>query len=203
MATRPEQLDRVLDCWQDFDFFAFHSDWGDPAWVDRENLDFVLPGRPQLPCLTGALRLPEGFFLTVAQDTIIVYHLLRWIVFLTEPKWQSVMFDALRWMCENFSARDCVVAHDCHPAVTCIRDGMPFEKALEYADQKCFGEVQSFAELYVAVESDSETAMKPAKGGLSQCVRWPKNKPLPPGWSRPTVWDSKGYWRFATPESCS
>src|SRR5205085_10826903 len=128
----------------------------------------------------------------------VVYHLLRWHLFLTDPEWQSAMFTALRWLREEFAALDCVLANDCHPASTAVTyHGMGFQQALEFAERESYGEVSSFAELYIELGSESEIALKPAKGGLSRCVQWPRDKPLPPGWSRPAVWDSKGYWRFA------
>jgi hypothetical protein len=194
---RPEPLQKVLQCWKDSGFFAFYDDWVTSIWVVRENQEIATPSRPQLPCLNAELRLPEGFFLTVASNTIVVHHLLRWHLFLTQTRWQTVMFDAMRWMCDEFAATDCVFAHDCHTVVSGVRDGLTYQEAIQFAEKKGFGEVQSFSELYVEVESECDTAMKPAKGNLAQCVRWPKDKPLPPGWTRPTAWDSRGFWRFA------
>jgi hypothetical protein len=195
-TDRPMPLQAVLRCWQEYGFFNFYEDWRIPVWVEYENHKSVLPARPHLPTLQANLRLPEGFFVTVAKDSLVVYHLLRWQFFLTERKWQSVMFDALRWFCNVFSAKDCVLAHDCHWVVCGIREGIHFGEALSRAEREGCGRVDSFRELYIEVESDSDLAMKPAKGNFAQCVIWPREKPLPPGWSRPTVWDSKGYWRF-------
>ncbi|HBP19033.1 MAG TPA: hypothetical protein DEA08_14760, partial [Planctomycetes bacterium] len=54
--------------------------------------------------------------------------------------------------------------------------------------------------LYVERESESSlgTAYRPEEDRLRQIVRWPQDRPLPPGWARSssTVWDSQGYWRF-------
>ena len=196
-TDRPMPLQEVLRCWKEYGFFGFYEDWRVPVWVEYENHEAELAARPKLPTLDANLRLPEGFFVTVAKDSIVVYHLLRWHLFLTEPKWQSVMFEALRWLCKELAASDCVLAHDCQSVVSGIRDGMSFEQALSQAEREGGGQVDSFKDLYLEMEDDSDVAMKPAKGNLAQCVKWPREKPLPPGWSRPTVWDSKGYWRFA------
>ncbi len=193
---RPLPLRAVLRCWQDCEFSRFYEDWRIPVWVEYENHEVELSARPLLPTLEANLRLPEGFFVTVAKDSIIVYHLLRWHLFLTEAKWQSMMFEALRWLCKEFSAKDCIMAHDCHWVVRGIREGVPFDEALSRADREGCGRVDSFKGLYLELESESDVAMKPAKDNLAQCVKCPREKPLPPGWSRPTVWDSKGYWHF-------
>src|SRR5262249_24302033 len=153
---------------------------------EYENYEVEFPARPLLPSLTANSRLPEGFFVTVAKDAIIVYHLLRWHLFLTESKWQCVMFEGFRWLCKEFSAEDCVLAHDCHWVVCGIREGMAFDEALLRAEREGGGQVESFKDLYLEMEDDSDVALKPAKGNLAQCVRWPRSKPLPPGWSRPT-----------------
>lgn len=107
------------------------------------------------------------------------------------------MLDATRWLCHEFAATDCVLAHDCQWVSCGVRKGMSFEEALRQAEEKGGGRVDSLSDLYLEMESESDVAMKPAKGNLARIVKWPREKPLPPGWSRPTVWDSKGYWRFA------
>jgi hypothetical protein len=195
-TDRPMPLQAVSRCWQEYGYSSSPKEWRVPAWVKHENHEVELLARPPLPTLEADLRLPEGFFVTVAEDSIIVYHLLRWQLFLTEPKWQSVMFEALRWFCNEFTAKDCVLAHDCHWVVCGIREGMHFEEALSRAEREGGGRVDSFQDLYLELESDSDLALKPAKGNLAKCVIWPREKRLPRGWSRPIVWDSKGYWRF-------
>ena len=92
---RPMSLQAVLRCWQESGFFDFHEDWRVPVWVKCENHKAELPARPLLPTLEANLRLPEGFLVTVAKDSIIVYHLLNWHSFLTDSHWQSVMFESV------------------------------------------------------------------------------------------------------------
>ena len=195
-TDRPQPLQAVVKSWKEYGFFGFYEDWRVPVWVQYKNHEAELATRPTLPSLQVNLRLPEGFFVTVAKDAIIVYHLLRWRLFLTEPKWQSVMFDALRWFCDEFAAEDCVLAHDCQWVPRGIRQGLSFAEALRQAEREGGGQVSSFKELYIEKEDESDVAMKPAKGNLAECAKWPRNKPLPAGWTRPMVWDSKGYWRL-------
>lgn len=193
---RPPQLRAVVACWLECGFAAF-DDWRVPTWTPSKGAAIPLPARPAVLTPDVCLRLPEGFFVTVGRDSIRIYHLLRWLKFLTEPKWQSVMFDALRWFWDAFSATDCVLAHDCHSVSCGLHQGLTFEESLCRAKSEGVGPVASFAELFVETESESDDALKPAKGALAQFVRWPRDKPLPPGWTRPTSWDSKGYWHFA------
>ena len=193
--SRPAPLRAVLQCWQESHFFALN--WPTPVWVESENQEAELPARPSLSAFDARLRLPEGFFVTVAKDSIILYHLLRGQLFLTEIKWQAVMFDSLRWFCKAFSASDCVLASHWHAIAHSIGGGMAYDRALIDADRQDVGRIDSFEDLYIELESNSDVAIKPAKDGLARFVAWPKAKPLPPGWSREKIWDSKGYWRFA------
>jgi hypothetical protein len=198
-ADRPSPLQAVVRRWQEAGFFKFYEDWLVPVWVERPDDDdeAELPARPPLPSLQASLRLPEGFFLTLAKDAVLVDHLLRWRFFLTDSKWQTVMLDSLTWFCNHFAAKDCVLAHDCQCVPSCIRrQGLSFAEALSRAEQEGEGQVKSLSDLYLEMEDDSDFALKPAEGGLARQVKWPRDKPLPPGWSRPTVWDSKGYWRY-------
>ena len=160
-----------------------------------------LPQRPSLPSLEACLDLQSAFSLTFGRDTVWVYHPLRWRFFVTEPEWQRVMLAAVKHFCEVFKAFDCVVTNDCHPAVGAFRNDASLAEALEAASQQGEGEVASLSELYQEDESDSDVALKPVRGAAAellegQFVRWPRGRPLPAGWSRPKVWDSKGFWRY-------
>ena len=77
-------------------------------------------------------------------------------------------------------------------------DGDGFLSALEAASSQGNGEVASLAELYREVEGESDIALKPVSNPIveGELVLWPRSKPLPDGWLRPTVWESTGLWRF-------
>jgi hypothetical protein len=171
------------------------------SWRPLADCHQRLLRRPTLPTLEACLDLPSDFSLTFGRDTVWVYHTLRWLFFVTEAEWQRVMLAAVKRFCELLGASDCIITNDCHPAVLAFRDGAGFAEALEVASRQGEGEVASLGELYWKVEDDSELALKPVRGPAAeylegQIVLWPRGKPLPEGWSRPAVWDSKGFWRY-------
>jgi hypothetical protein len=181
--------------------FAFARHAGRPAcWRPRDSWDQELPHRPALPSLEASLDLPSDFNLTFGRDCVWVYHTLRWIFFVTDADWQRVMLAAVKRFCELLGASDCIVTSDWHPAVSAFRDGVSFAEAMDRASQQGEGEVASLAELYREIEEEADVALKPVRGPAGESlagrwVRWPRDKPLPEGWSRATVWDSKGFWR--------
>jgi hypothetical protein len=207
-GTYPE-LQQVIEIGRRHGFaFADHAG-RDAAWRRLDDWEQALPGRPVLPDRGVALDLSAGFSLTSGTDVIWVYHPLRWFFFVTDREWQCVMLGALRRFCQLFGARDCVVTNDCHPSVSAVRGGAGFAEALEIAARQDEGEVGSLAELYREVESDTELALRPVPAEAcellgtkavecleGELVMWPRTRPLPEGWSRPTVWESKGYWRY-------
>lgn len=157
-------------------------------------------GRPDLPSRTACLSLTSDFHLMFAADVIWVYHTLRWRFFVTEIEWQRIMLGAISHFCQLFSAIDCIITYDQNRAVNSARDGMLYSDALVEAERG-EGEVETLDDLYRETESTSELVMKPVDGPLAsvvegQMVQWPTSKPLPLGWVRPTIWNSKGYWRF-------
>jgi hypothetical protein len=182
--------------------FAFAKYSGQHAyWRPVADYEQRLPYRPTLPSLEFCLELPSDFSLTFGRDSVWVYHTLRWIFFVTEVEWQRVMLAAVERFGELIGASDCIVANDCHPAVLEFRRGASFDEALDRASQQGEGEVASLSELYREFEEPSDVALKPVRGPAAkhldgQFVRWPRSKPLPEGWSRPKIWDSKGFWRY-------
>jgi hypothetical protein len=189
--------------------FAFADRAGSaPTWRKLDDWEQVLPGRPVLPDPEVAFDLSSDFSLTFGADASWVYHSLRWLFFLTDEEWQRVMLDAIRRFCQLFEACDCIVTNDGHPSVLAVRGGAGFAEALEIAARQDEGEVGSLAELYREVESDTELALRPVPAEAcellgtkavecleGELVMWPRTRLLPEGWSRPTVWESKGYWR--------
>jgi hypothetical protein len=158
-------------------------------WVSWHTGEPII--RPRLPDLSSALRLPQSFFLTFSFDAIRVYSLLRWYSFLTNEEWQRQMLSALRLFCHMFGAVDGVIMGDDHPADRSFFEGYSYDDCLRY-NGRANGRKATIAELYCEVEDDSELAMMPS----GKIVLHPRNKPLPRGWLRPTIWDSKGYWRL-------
>jgi hypothetical protein len=184
--------------------WAFASNTNrDSIWRSRANWDEKLPQRPILPSLACTLELPSQFFLTFGSDAACLYHVLRWHAFLTEIEWQQVMLAAVKYFCQLLSAKDCIVTNDEHPSLSAFHSGALFHEALESSVQHGQGEVPRIGDLYIEVEDDADIAIKPPDGSTSefkglgpQLMDWPREKPLPDGWLRPTTWDTKGYWRF-------
>jgi hypothetical protein len=170
-------------------------------WRSMADWNQILPRRPHLPSLEARLHLPSDFCLTFGHDAVWVYHSLRWISFLTEVEWQRVILAAVKRFCGLLRARDCIVTNDENPAVLEFLRGTSFVDALRIATKNGEGEEVTLNDLYREVEDESDVAMKPADGPLAkylegQLVQWPRSKALPKGWSRPLVWESKGFWRY-------
>lgn len=86
--------------------------------------------RPTLPSHEFWLGLPEEFYLTFGPDTVQVYPVLRWYVFLTDPAIQTALLDATVALAGLLGATEAVVTSDHHPAVVASDEGVPFEEAL-------------------------------------------------------------------------
>ncbi len=182
--------------------FAFAKYSGqDACWRALADCEQKLPRMPALPSLDACLQLPSDFSVTFGRDAVWVYHTLRWVFFVTEVAWQQVMLAAIKRFCELLGASDCIVTNDCHPSVSAFLRGASFAEALDVASREGEGEVASLSDLYREIEDESDVALKPLRESAAkylegQLVLWPRSKPLPEGWSRPTVWDSKGFWRY-------
>jgi hypothetical protein len=162
--------------------------------------------RPSLPNMRISLGTPEDFFLTFGRDIVQVWHLLRWIYFLTDPILQPAMIDACRCLARLFAATDCIITSDYSPVVAAFVDGQDFDSVL-LAGTGEDGERESVADLYVEWPEDyvirrdqSERLRDFHVPGLelkdAEYKDWDIAKPPPPGWERATTWGSKGYWRL-------
>ncbi len=188
-ASAPE-FRSVLEQWRRSGFFSFGRKYSRNAWVDPESGRQVK--RPKTPDVAVALRTTESFSISFGRGVIYLYHLLRWHTFLKDPRWRGVMLDACASLARLMDASDCILAHDCHAVMGAFRRNLTFEGCLASVPPD-EGEVASIDDLYVEIEDhESDVVMKP-NGRL---VRRDRSMPLPPGWLYPTVWDSKGYWRF-------
>jgi hypothetical protein len=188
------KLEAVVNFGQDQDFaFAAETETNATWRIDWQT---QLLSRPKLPDLAYYLNLPSGFDLTFGHGAILIYHPLRWIFFITDEQWQRLMLNATSFLCQLFNAADCIITSDFNPAITSFLDGRNFADSL-LTSEPHEGEVETLDDLYEEWEDDSDLALKPAGNGLEgQIVTWPKSKPLPEGWQRATIWDSKGYWRL-------
>lgn len=83
---RPAPFLEVARCWEEFGFATCDDISPVPVWFEDEDQKTGV-ARPVLPTLKTSLWLPEGFYITIARDSVIVYHLLRWQFFLKEPRW--------------------------------------------------------------------------------------------------------------------
>ncbi len=187
----PAEFSAVSALWQEDGFHGLAEQCRHPAWIDLETNRQVK--RPSDVDLDIALRTPAGFFIQFGRDAIYVYHVLRWIRFLATPRWQTVMLDACAAIARCFDAAECIIAHDCHPAMIAFHENRPFHRCFDSlgADE---GEVEHISQLYLKLEDDDDPTivMKPT----GELVMRSRSLPLPPGWTKPTTWDSKGFWRF-------
>jgi len=161
--------------------------------------EHICDGRPALPNLTVALRTPDDFFLTFGKDTIRVYHLLRWLFFLTDPILQKAMLTACRCLSRMFGASDCIITSDFSPVNGAFLDGHTFCDSLKAGDSED-GEREVLADLYLEIPEDyvmrEDTRPRKKKGRGMEYMDWDKDKPPPEGWERASTWDSKGFWRL-------
>jgi hypothetical protein len=194
-------LAEVVACGQRNDFAFAMGPAPCPFWRSLNDYEHRLPHRPSLPSLEACLELPSGFSLTFGRDTVWIYHMLRWIFFVTEAEWQEAMVAAVKQFCELFRANDCIITNDCQPAVSEFRRGASFAESLMATSGHVEGQVASLGELYQEVDANTDIALKPVQGCAAESLEaqlflWPQGKPLPKGWSRPKAWDSKGFRRY-------
>jgi hypothetical protein len=159
--------------------------------------DRRLARRPVLPDLAVSLWLPEGFSLTFGPDAVEVYHLLRWLFFLTEPALQRAVLDSCVCLGHLFGATDCIVTSDYSPVIQAFREGQRFEVALASAGQE-HGERPRLADLYLEIPLAEVVRLieRPGRPSHSRQMDWDLDRPPPEGWQRATTWDSRGYWRL-------
>ena len=164
----------------------FHSERFDLApvasgkWRRWEDWQTVLDSRPPLPNLDHCLTVGPDFALTFGADAIWVYQSLRWMFFTTEQPWQVVMLDAVRHFAGLFSASECIVTNDSHPAILQFQEGACFSDALTVAEFRGEGNVESLDELYVD-RGIAEDWVFEAPDGRRSAV---------------PLWTTHGYWRM-------
>jgi len=196
-AESPEELTvlyRQLDVW------GYGSSGQDPArWVYRSRPEFIderIGHRPALPDTTVWLSLPEWFFLTFGRDTIEVYHLLRWCIFLREPHLHRPMLDAVGRLAQLFGATDCLITSDFSPVVQAFHEGKSFDDAVAVAGPED-GIRPSLGDLYLQDPQPYILRDADGPGGVrTQEKEWGLDQSVPDGWERAATWDSKGYWRL-------
>lgn len=124
------------------------------------------------------IRTPEGFFITIGNHCVRIYHLLRWNTFLTDSSWQTPMIDACVGIANLCNASECVITSDYSPLNCSFSEGKTFDEVLQVEDEGD-GEKHEIADLYQELQQDSDLAIK-SDGGQRQEVG---------------IWDSKGFWK--------
>jgi hypothetical protein len=165
---------------QDYCFARPGARQDSPVW--RSSLDWarILTRRPVLPSLKAWLELPSDFMLMFGLDAIWVHHTVRWLVFLTDNRWQTVLLDAIRHIVELFGSSECIITRDAHPALMAFEKGASFSDALCAATEAQEGEVSDIQDLYIDKGFADDLAYE-GPDGEYYAVQ---------------VWDSHGYWRF-------
>ena len=88
------------------------------------------------------------------------------------------MLDACAALAALFESEECILAYDEHQLICSFRDGRNFDNCIaDFPDDE--GEVPSIDDLYLEIDEPSDLVMKTESG-----------------WASPTIWDSKGFWRF-------
>ncbi|MEM9950324.1 MAG: hypothetical protein AAF846_01890 [Chloroflexota bacterium] len=197
----PDSFTQIVDTWQKTSFSDHDRNI---LWQTfRVSDDKKTHETPSLPDTTWALRLMSDVYLLFGEDTIGFYHLLRWRQFLTNSDWNSVMVNAVKDVCHLFKASDCILVGDYSEAWGYFLSGSSYADILKSANNQDGGEVTNIADMYVEYtpEDSKNVAFKPIydeQGNVisDKVVFWSHDKSLPDGWSRPTVWESRGYWRL-------
>lgn len=176
----PAELKLVRDL---MDTLGFRCHERSPAgWESADGSSLGSGFQPNLPDMAVRWWTPEEFSLSFGEDTIRVYHLLRWHYFLTDPQLQEAMLKACVALGRLFGATDCIVTSDFNPADLASLKGMTFDAALQQAEPE-HGEVANLDDLYLDYPVESDLAID-----------------SPQGWQAiDRVWDSFGYWRFRWP----
>ena len=152
-ADSPAELQAVARLMRD-QGFALNNDLRSAVWEYNAEVDgHRLDRRPELPTLKVALHTPENFFLTFGRDALEVYHLLRWMFFLTDPALQRGLLDACTCLGRLFGASDCVITSDWSPVIQAFRQGKSFEDSLAAAGPED-GERPALADLYIEWPED-------------------------------------------------
>lgn len=160
--------------------FAFANHAGSQAyWSELKNYEQKLHERPSLPSLQACLQLPSDFSLTFGDDTVWVYHTLRWIFFVTEAEWQRAVIAATKHFYELLGGKDCIITNDEHPAVTAFLSGASFEESLARSMKEGNGEVASIAEMYIDKGYADDLVYEGPEG---------QHYAIP-------LWDTHGFWR--------
>ena len=133
----------VRSLWRVSGYFGF--DWGRANWVAHDNGRQVR--RPRGPDLTVALRTVDGFVLTFGRGVCCTYHLLRWRLFLTDPRWQAAMLGACEGLAGLVRSPDVALMSDFHPSYLAFFAGAGFDACLRAAVGR-EAEAAEIAELY-------------------------------------------------------
>jgi hypothetical protein len=174
-------LKGVVECGRRLGY-SFADYAGETArWFPRDDWERTLLPRPELPTLSASLDLTSTFELTFGRDAILVWHSVRWLLFLKEEQWHPVMLSSVDWFCDLFHASDCIITNDGHPAVEAFWEGATFSDALASAARQGDGEVETLKEMYIDEGIAEDLVFEQPDGSYAG---------IP-------VWDTKGYWRPA------
>ena len=111
-------------------------------------------GPPDEPSRDDYLCTRERFYLTFCVDCVIVYHPLRWQIFLLEPPWQRKMLAACLSIGRVLGGDELLITRDESDLVDLVREGLGYEAALKrVADTE--RAVDSLEDLYL--EPDDST----------------------------------------------
>ena len=175
-------LQSVIEYGQEQDYaFARPGDRNDaPVWRGYPDWEKLLPHRPELPTLKAWLELPSDFLLMFGSDAVWVHHTVRWLVFLTDNGWRTVLLGAMRHFVELFGSSECIVTRDEHPAIFAFQDGASFSDAICATSDTDEGEVPAIEDLFIEKGFADDLAYEGDDG---------QHYAVP-------LWDSHGYWRF-------
>jgi hypothetical protein len=143
-SDSPVELKQVRVLWKECDFADM--DLSKAEWIEAYGSGAII-SRPELPNLKASLHTPEDFFITFGQDSIGIYHILRWRSFLVDPRWQSTMLQACHVLSHMFSATEGIITNDESPVIAAFLNGATFDDALA-AGQGEYGEVKNLNDLY-------------------------------------------------------
>lgn len=141
------ELVGACDCWNESGFFEINEE--EAIWIHRDSNE-RLSTAPSIPDLKYSFQTKELFFFTFGKDAICLNYVLRWRVFLTDPKWQNLMMDLCNQLAARFKAREWLVCPDESQIIDNFLNGMSFSTALERQTEP---KVNSVSEMYKQLEN--------------------------------------------------
>lgn len=119
-------------------------------WISADDFSESID-RPLEIGLEHCLRVCDGCHLLFSEDSIGIWHPLRWSNFVCDAEWQHPMLIACRGYSAYFFATDVIITRDGSPIVRAFQDRAIFDDAVA-AGVGNEGEVSDIKDLYEIID---------------------------------------------------